>query len=330
MVSFGQQFKILRRETGLSQAYIAEQIGVSVQSVSNWECDNTMPDISQIVPLAAILQVSTDCLLGVGMNESADQEELEKQIQIVWANESVNSVEQNADYSVYTLCRDFLKKYPLNDAVKYLCAKAVYDYLLVSSIRHKFEIAEKEFNRMYAECERMLRSICNHDMNSQRQIEARELWVKLLLLKKEWSEAESVAAEIPTLCGMRENVLRNILQQKGELEQAKIASEKTCKIRGLGYVSALYDRARCISNLEGMQKEQAFFAWKEMEDAAKAQIRLFRDNSDLAVNAYENNPYCYLITAYASQCTDHLIMSDMEHALECVEHATDAAIELYT
>ena len=63
MNSFGQRLKALRKESGVSQSYVADHIGVSTQSVSNWECDNTMPDISQIVPLAALLSVSTDYCL---------------------------------------------------------------------------------------------------------------------------------------------------------------------------------------------------------------------------------------------------------------------------
>ena len=62
MLNFGQKIKKLHTDADLSQAMLAEHIGVSVQSISNWECNNTMPDISQIVPLASILCVSTDCL----------------------------------------------------------------------------------------------------------------------------------------------------------------------------------------------------------------------------------------------------------------------------
>ena len=81
MNSFGQRLKALRKEAGVSQSFVADHIGVSVQSVSNWECDNTMPDISQIVPLATLLSVSTDYLLGVGTNEYADKGELENKSQ---------------------------------------------------------------------------------------------------------------------------------------------------------------------------------------------------------------------------------------------------------
>lgn len=85
MISFGQKIKKLRTEMGYSQAYLAELVGVSTQSISNWECDNSMPDISQIVPLAGSLMVSTDFLLGVGMDETLDKAKLEQKVSEIWA-----------------------------------------------------------------------------------------------------------------------------------------------------------------------------------------------------------------------------------------------------
>ena len=76
MLRFGQRLKTIRKDAQLTQAELAEKLMVSVQAISKWECDNAMPDISQIVPLAAILGVTTDCLLGVGGDEKADREAL--------------------------------------------------------------------------------------------------------------------------------------------------------------------------------------------------------------------------------------------------------------
>ena len=39
MLNFGQKIKKLRTDAGLSQAMLAEHLGVSVQSISNWECN---------------------------------------------------------------------------------------------------------------------------------------------------------------------------------------------------------------------------------------------------------------------------------------------------
>ena len=69
MLSFGQRLKMLRCEANLSQSELADAIGASVQSVSRWECDSNMPDISLLLPLSVVLGVTTDCLLGAGTNE---------------------------------------------------------------------------------------------------------------------------------------------------------------------------------------------------------------------------------------------------------------------
>lgn len=72
-MSVGQMIKLCRKEKGLTQSELAELIGVSMQAVSKWETDAGMPDISQIVPLARVLGVSSDKLLGiVESDEDAD------------------------------------------------------------------------------------------------------------------------------------------------------------------------------------------------------------------------------------------------------------------
>ena len=106
MITFGQKLKKIRQELSFSQSFLAENIGVTVQSVSNWECDTTMPDISQIVPLASILGVSTDFLLGTNSDEKTDLTNLDVEVSKIWATYSVNTLQDNADYMVYELYRN--------------------------------------------------------------------------------------------------------------------------------------------------------------------------------------------------------------------------------
>ena len=68
MTSFGKRLKTLRRACDMTQENLAEAIGVSIQSISKWEGDYNMPDVSMIVPLAKILNVTTDCLLGMDVD----------------------------------------------------------------------------------------------------------------------------------------------------------------------------------------------------------------------------------------------------------------------
>ena len=61
----GQTIRRLRKERGLTQEELAEQLGVTAQAVSKWENETGMPDISQIVPLASVFGVSTDVIFGL-------------------------------------------------------------------------------------------------------------------------------------------------------------------------------------------------------------------------------------------------------------------------
>lgn len=63
-MTIGNTIRQYRKELGLTQAQLAQKVGVSVQAVSKWETGAGFPDITQIVPLARALGISTDKLLG--------------------------------------------------------------------------------------------------------------------------------------------------------------------------------------------------------------------------------------------------------------------------
>lgn len=52
-----------RKKAGLSQEDVAEKLGVSRQTISKWETDETVPDIYQAKRLANIFNVSLDDLI---------------------------------------------------------------------------------------------------------------------------------------------------------------------------------------------------------------------------------------------------------------------------
>ena len=64
--AFGDRISFLRKLKGLTQAQLAEKLGISAQAVSKWESGLSCPDIMMLVPLADIFGVSTDMLLGGG------------------------------------------------------------------------------------------------------------------------------------------------------------------------------------------------------------------------------------------------------------------------
>ena len=62
--TFGQRFSRLRKAKGMTQEVIAEKMNISPQAVSKWENDLSAPDVSLLLPLAELLGVTTDTLLG--------------------------------------------------------------------------------------------------------------------------------------------------------------------------------------------------------------------------------------------------------------------------
>ncbi|MBD5805722.1 XRE family transcriptional regulator [Lactobacillus sp. 0.1XD8-4] len=61
--NFAIQLAKLRKDAGLSQAQLADQLQVSRQSVSKWENGTVLPDIDRIIEISNILQVSLDELV---------------------------------------------------------------------------------------------------------------------------------------------------------------------------------------------------------------------------------------------------------------------------
>ncbi len=59
-----KQLGLLRRGAGFTQVQLAEKLGVTKQSVSNWENDNIMPSVEMLCKIADLFHVSTDFLLG--------------------------------------------------------------------------------------------------------------------------------------------------------------------------------------------------------------------------------------------------------------------------
>ena len=66
--TFGTMVAALRRERGMTQLELAEQMGVTDKAVSKWERDLSFPDISSIPKLAEIFGVSVEELMQVKAN----------------------------------------------------------------------------------------------------------------------------------------------------------------------------------------------------------------------------------------------------------------------
>jgi len=89
-MELGQKLKEERSKAGMKQEELAQAIGVSRQTVSNWENNRSYPDIASVMKLSDLYGLSLDELL----------KELE--IEIITYNDDTSSVRENAAFLIET------------------------------------------------------------------------------------------------------------------------------------------------------------------------------------------------------------------------------------
>ena len=69
-MEIGNTIKNLRTQRNLTQEQFAQDVGVSVQTISRWENNVNAPDLSMLPVLASYFKVTTDFLLGMKGEDS--------------------------------------------------------------------------------------------------------------------------------------------------------------------------------------------------------------------------------------------------------------------
>ena len=108
--TIGQTIRRLRKERNFTQEELAEQLNISAQAVSKWENGTSLPDISQVVPLASVFGVTTDVLFGIEGTNAA-----EEAYRIVSEAEEIKQYGELSTYlAAYDRLLEGLQKYPNN------------------------------------------------------------------------------------------------------------------------------------------------------------------------------------------------------------------------
>ncbi len=119
-MTIGERIKELRKKNDLTQERLADYLCVSYQAVSKWECGLSCPDFSMIVPLAKILHVTTDELLGMNEVEVSERRaELDEHCDHYWLYDDLEN---------YELAKQAVSEYPGD--YKYLHWLASMEYFV--------------------------------------------------------------------------------------------------------------------------------------------------------------------------------------------------------
>lgn len=90
-MNLGNSLFQARKKCGLSQEDVAEKLGISRQTVSKWETDETVPDIRQSKKMAILYNVSLDELIDFDIDikeiqDTIDKTNEETEEKINWTN----------------------------------------------------------------------------------------------------------------------------------------------------------------------------------------------------------------------------------------------------
>ena len=90
-MNLGNSLFQARKKSGLSQEDVAEKLGVSRQTVSKWETDETVPDIRQSKRMAVLYHLSLDELINFDLDvkqvqDAIDNTSAETEAKINWTN----------------------------------------------------------------------------------------------------------------------------------------------------------------------------------------------------------------------------------------------------
>lgn len=86
-MNFNDRLTDLRKRKGLSQEQLGYELGVSRQTVSNWELGQSYPDFQRLVLLSDYYEMSLDELVrGVDVGDVRALNESEKQISSIYSD----------------------------------------------------------------------------------------------------------------------------------------------------------------------------------------------------------------------------------------------------
>ncbi|MBQ7669257.1 MAG: helix-turn-helix transcriptional regulator [Clostridia bacterium] len=197
MTTVGQRIKTFRTAGDITQAELAGKLGVSVQTVSKWECDTGMPDIIQIVPLAQILGVSADAILGVDGDEQGYIDEVLGAFREKWGGKKVSRYDPEQYYDMFTTFKGILKRYPMNYLVAIECVRRGRRILRLTVHDHIKAPDGCNISHLYRDLKKIARSIIDYDTDLWRKAEAKKELIICHYIMGNDEEAEAEFEGLP-------------------------------------------------------------------------------------------------------------------------------------
>lgn len=145
-MSLGEKLLQLRKNAGLSQEAVAEKLGVSRQTISKWETDQTVPELIKAKSLSELYNVTYDYLIS-GCSVSSD----------------VTSIEMIMDEIDWTSA--WSKKYPILASYQGINGISTY----VKKISELYDACKNEFQFNDMDTVLVLKDILYHKYKTEKK-----------------------------------------------------------------------------------------------------------------------------------------------------------------
>lgn len=298
-MSIGSNIKRLRREKNITQEQLAEYLGITSRAISQWECDRTAPDISQLPALCHIFDVSSDTLLGIDIKKNDD--EIKKCIDRACDYEKQGDFESSA-----STLREALRKFPKSFEIMLRLANACICVNKRNCV-NAYDEALGLCKRVLAEC-----------TDSFSRYEALSTLVRIYDYADKQDEMLKLAEELPNVFFSREDVMRYRWKGDAGFEQIQ------------GYTDFLAGRLVEMLGIAAQQRHDNDEFIYSLED----RILLWKTRVALLELLFPNGDYLFYAQfgdqACSHLCSLYLEKGDYEEAWYWIDKRAEFVIHMET
>lgn len=297
-MTIGEKIKSLRKKGGVTQEKLAEYLNITYQSISKWENNTAVPDISLVVPLANFFGVTTDELFD--LDSAKKEEQIKEYDEKSLSLRNRGEVRKNLD-----LWRQASTLYPNN----YHCLASLASALLSSVCSCGFSDEERESakNEGIAICNRVLDDCTDDEIRS----DVTQSLVYLYSMSDNEEMAVAVAQKAPCMYCSKEILL------EGAYNHYNPKFTETQQSNDSSFLDLIHQDILLADRNTNEDKIRAYKALLTIWNT------LFYDGNFLFFHCRIGDIYGKLAQVYAD-------MQDKENALDCLKKAAFHAREFDT
>ena len=279
-MSIGSKIKCFRMEKGMTQEALANCLGITSRAVSQWECERTTPDISQLPALCHVFGVSADELLGI---------EIEKNHEKMSA--CLEGAQEAMNRGDFVLCLEILKEANCNYPRTY----QIMERLANAFICVKSRSGLRDYEEVYELCNKILEE-CTDSMIRYRALQH---MATAYDYAKKYDKMRDVAKMMPPTDYTYENFM--VYRWKGD---------EALKERQKYMEFLLHELLSMITCMSGHNDDDGkmIFSWNERKALRKLELDLieaFFPNGDYQYFAEYAEMVCSFFVADAFREKDY-------------------------